>query len=277
MKEPSPEKKVNLRPDAGKEHLIAVVHAETKTGAAFKQSEVQAAETRNGPQPHNVEDPKKDDGEIIHHKVFYVKQNTEDGCVSSAEEINTEQELGAQFQCLLMEESIYPSLLKTRQTPSLEEFVSPAELRIQESTDPKWKHIQTPCAEKSGTPAEPPAAATECWDEYVAATADEMHGGESSTLIFASLLGNTQTHLKLSMEHDAQTGWHFPAGPGLTEEVHCPLLQFPTMSYYPPIQPTVPFESEDQNFVYKCYISTAVNLMEVNIHGLVCLSLSPAQ
>lgn len=251
MKEPSPEKEDNMRPDADKEQLIAVLHE-----AASKMSEVQPAvkeqeaETRNEPRQNNVKDPEQDDGEIIHREVFNVKQNAEDGCILPTEDINPEQELGAQLERLLMEdstrESAYP-VQKTIKTPSLEDSATPAELGIQETTGPIQEQIQTPRVEESTTPAKTTAEVTECWDEYVAATADEMHGGESSKLIFASLLSNTQTHLKLSGQHDTQSDWHFPAGPGLRKEVQCPLWPFPAMSYYPPIEPTVPFEGENQN------------------------------
>lgn len=245
MKELSPEKEDDMRPDADKEQLIAVLHYETKNEAASKISEVQPAvkekeaETRNEPQQDNVEDPEHDDGEIIHSEVFNVKQNAD-----------PEQELRAQLECLLMEdstrESAYP-VQKTIKTPSLEDSATPAELCIQETTGPIQEQIQTPRVEESTTPTKTTAEVTECWDEYVAATADEMHGGESSKLIFASLLSNTQTHLTLSRQHDTQSDWHFPTGPGLREEVQCPLWPFPEMSYYPPIEPTVPFEGEDQN------------------------------
>ncbi|KAK1893542.1 Protein angel like 1 [Dissostichus eleginoides] len=89
-------------------------------------------------------------------------------------------------------------------------------------------------------PAETPAEVTECWDEYLASAA--QRGESSSELIFSSLLSNTQLQLKVSGQHETQAGWHFPAGRGLLEELQCPLWQFPTASYYPPIDSTVGFE-----------------------------------
>ncbi|XP_030574613.1 protein angel homolog 1 [Archocentrus centrarchus] len=73
---------------------------------------------------------------------------------------------------------------------------------------------------------------TECWDEYLVPAVAEPHDeGINSKLVFFS-----------SEQHNAQTNWHFPVGPGLTEEVECPLLPFPSMSYYPPAEPVHPFE-----------------------------------
>ncbi|XP_044023821.1 protein angel homolog 1 isoform X2 [Siniperca chuatsi] len=222
MKEPSPEKEDDMRSDTDKEQLMAVLHEETKNDATSKISEVQAAvkekeaETRDGQQQDKVEENREI---TIHHEVFHMKQNAEDGSFFPTDDISPEQALGAQLQRLQMKDS------------------------TQETTYPVQEQIQIPSMEESMTLAKTTAEVTECWDEYVAPTAGEMHGGDcSSKLIFASFLSNTHTHLKLSRQHDTQTGWHFPAGPGLADEVLCPLWQFPEVSYYPPLEPTVPFE-----------------------------------
>ncbi|XP_070776757.1 protein angel homolog 1 [Enoplosus armatus] len=220
MKEPSPEKK-DVGPDTDKEQLMAVLHDEKKDEAASKMSEVQPAvkekeaDTRDG-QQDEVEAPKQGDGEITIHQVL--KQNTGDGSIFTAEDISPEQALWAQLEHLQTEDSA-------------------------QDTCPVQEQMQIPSVEESMTPAKSTAEVTERWDEFVVPTADEMHGEESSSkLMFSSLLSNTEAHLKLSGQHDTQTGWHFPAGPGLAEEVQCPLLQFPAVSYYPPEEPTVPFE-----------------------------------
>ncbi|XP_045919432.1 protein angel homolog 1 isoform X1 [Micropterus dolomieu] len=251
MKEPRPEKKDDTRPDTDNEQLTAVLHEETKNDAASEMSEVQPAgketkaKTRDGQQQDKVDAPKQEDGEMtIPHEVFVMKQNKEDGIIFPTEDISPEQALRAQLENMQMEDSTqettYPVQEKIMMS-SLEESLSPAEPSIQETTCPIQEQI--PCMEESMAPAKTTAEVTECWDEYVAPTAGEIHGGESSSeLIFASVLSNTQIHLKLSEQDDTQTGWHFPAGPGLAEEVQCPLWQFPAVSYYPPIEPTVPFE-----------------------------------
>ncbi|KAM9842084.1 protein angel homolog 1 [Aulostomus maculatus] len=61
-----------------------------------------------------------------------------------------------------------------------------------------------------------------------------------SEVVFASPLSNPL--LTFTEPHDTQPGWHFPAGPGLTGEVHVPLWDYPPVSYYPPVEPTGPFE-----------------------------------
>ncbi|XP_076603993.1 protein angel homolog 1 [Chaetodon auriga] len=220
MTEPSPEKEDDRRCDSDKEQLMAVLHGDRKNVAALKRSEVQPAvndneaEARSGPQQDKVDAQKQEEGEItVHHEV------------SRRKDINPEQELVAQLECLQTDE----------------DSVTPAERRIQDTTGPV--QIQIPSVEESVTAAKTTAAtAAECWDEYVLATANDMRGGESSHLVFASLLSHTHSHSTLSGKHDTQSGWHFPAGPGLAEEVHCPLWQFPPVSYYPPTEPTVPFE-----------------------------------
>ncbi|XP_047467490.1 protein angel homolog 1 isoform X2 [Mugil cephalus] len=90
--------------------------------------------------------------------------------------------------------------------PTLEESLS-TEDKIQEIACAVEKQIQIPNMEMSPTTPE----VTECWDEYPIATADETPDGAST--------------------------W-----PGLAQEVHCPPCNFPFMSYYPPVEPTVPFE-----------------------------------
>ncbi|XP_037603061.1 protein angel homolog 1 [Sebastes umbrosus] len=247
MKEPSPEKEDDTRPDTDKEQLTAVLHEETQNEDASKMSEVKSTETRNGQQQEKVEAPREEVGDMtIHHEVFHMKPNIEDGSIFPTEEdINLVQALGAQLECLQTEESTQETTSPAQEKikiPSVEESMTPAESSTQETIRPVQEQIKMPSVEE--TPAKTPAVVTECWDEYdVALTADEMHGGESSSkLVFSCLLPNTQTHLNLGGQHDTQTGWHFPAGPGLAEEVQCPLWQFPAQSYYPPVEPTVPFE-----------------------------------
>ncbi|XP_023272959.1 protein angel homolog 1 [Seriola lalandi dorsalis] len=248
MKEQSPEKEVDARIDTDKEQLVAVLREETEN-ETVKMSEMQ----------HNtVEVPKQEDVSVLHRK-----QNTEG--------ISPEQALEAQLKCLqtdesiqetacavleqiqmhTMEESVTPAEDSTQETTcsaeaqiqSLRKSVTPAEDSIQETTCLVQRQIQIPSVEESVTPSVTVDEITECWDEYLAPSAHERHGGEnSSKLVFTSLLSNNQTHLKFTGQHDTQTGWHFAAGPGLAEEVQCPLWQFPTVSYYPPTEPTVPFE-----------------------------------
>ncbi|XP_033497775.1 protein angel homolog 1 [Epinephelus lanceolatus] len=249
MKEPSQEKEDNTSPDTDKEQLMAVLCEEANSEAASKMSEVQSAvkekeaEIINGRQQDKVEAPEQDNGEITAHQdVLHVNENTEDGGISPAEDISPEAALGAQLECLQTEDNNQETTCPVQEIlkiPSLEEPATLAEPSIQETPHTAQEQTQIQSFEESVTPAQE----TECWDEYVAPAADELQSGESSSeLVFSSLLSNTQSHLNLSGQHDTQTGWHFPAGPGLAEEMQCPLWQFPSVSYYPAVEPMVPFE-----------------------------------
>ncbi|XP_068436564.1 protein angel homolog 1 isoform X2 [Clinocottus analis] len=225
MKEPSPETESDARPVADKQQCVAVLHEETKNGATSRMSELKStlikeeAETSNGLQQDRVEAPKQKVGEITIHEVLHMKQNTEDGIIFQTGDIGPENALGAQLECW------------------------PKEGRAQKTTSPVQEKIQMPSAEESTTPPKTASKVTECWDEYVTLAAEEIHGGESNTkLTFPCLPSNTQSCLKLSRQQDTQASWHFPVGPGLAEEVQCPLWQFPVASYYPPMEPNVPFE-----------------------------------
>ncbi|KAG8013656.1 Protein angel-like protein 1 [Nibea albiflora] len=227
MTDPSPEKE-----DLDKKQPMDTLREETKNSKMSEAVKESEAETGNGPQQEKLEAPEEED--IL--KV--TSQQTEDGNNFPI------QELTAQLECLQTEDGIQETthqVQKKVEIPSLEDSPTPAEPSTRETVCPV--ELQIPSMQESVVnPAHTTTAeVTECWDEYVAPAADVMHGGESSTR-FASLLSDTQIHLKLSGEHDAQTGWHFPAGPGLTEEVQCPLWQFPAASYYPPTEPLVPLE-----------------------------------
>lgn len=250
MKESSPEKEEDTGPDTDKEQLLAFLHEDTENEAASEMSKVQPAAKEKEADPNigpQEEGPKEEDADMTnHHEMLHTMQSTNDELNSPTEVINPERVLGAQLECLQMEDSAkvttYP-VLKNEGIPNLEDSVTPAETSVQETNGQVQEQIQMPSVKESRTPAKAPIELTECWDEYISISADGMHGAESSELPFTSLLSNSQIHLDLS--RDTQTGWHFPAGPGLTEEVLCPLWHFPAMSYYPPIEPAVPFEGED--------------------------------
>ncbi|KAK5857303.1 hypothetical protein PBY51_010558 [Eleginops maclovinus] len=214
MKEPSPEQEDDTW------RLMAVLHGTIKNEAGSKMSEGESAvkekeaETRNGQIQDAVEAPEQGGGEItVHYEVFNTKQNTEDGSLSPTEDPNQDQASGLHLACLLTEDI-------TQETPS-----------------PGQEKLNIPSLEKPM----PPAEVTECWDEYLDPVAVGKGGESSLELICSLLLSNTQPS-KVSRQHGTQAGWHFPAGPGLAEELQCPLWQFPAISYYPPVDSTVPFE-----------------------------------
>ncbi|XP_071354476.1 protein angel homolog 1 isoform X2 [Trachinotus anak] len=275
MKEQSLEKEVGARIDTDKEQLMAVLREETMN-ESIKMRVMQHDKVEVPKQEDiSMELHRKQNREFISPEQALGAQlkcqQTDDSIQGTAypvqEQIQihtlesvTPAEDGTQettfpaeveIQIQSLGESVTPAEGSTQETTcstevqmqSLGESLIPGEDNMQEITCLVHRQMQIPSMEESVTPPETVSKITECWDEYLAPTADEWHGGASSSkLVFTSLLSNTQTHLKFSGQHDTQTGWHFPAGPGLAEEVQCPLWEFPTVSYYPPIEPTVPFE-----------------------------------
>lgn len=282
MKEQSPVKEdCKDWPDTVKEQLMTVLQRETKFSQVQSAVNEGEAEMQEAQQQIKVEALKKEDAEI-ENDVFCTKQNIENGTDIATEDVSPKQALGAQFESLQTEDSIptitCPVQEKTQissikesvtlaengvqyttypvtpaeesvqytthpveeQIQSLEESVTPAEPSIQETTPSVQEQIQIPRAEDLVTDTETAAESAECWDEYLA----QNDGASNSELVFASLLANTQ-NIAYSRQHDTETGWHFPAGPGLADEVQCPLWQFPAVSYYPPAELTVPFEGEN--------------------------------
>uniref|UniRef100_A0A3Q0RET2 Angel homolog 1 n=1 Tax=Amphilophus citrinellus TaxID=61819 RepID=A0A3Q0RET2_AMPCI len=126
----------------------------------------------------------------------------------------------------------------TEEITPQEALETQAEDSIQETTchlqETKTAVEETECCDETAVEE------TECWDEYLVPAVAEPHDeGINSKFVFFS-----------SEQHNAQTNWHFPVGPGLTEEVECPLLPFPSMSYYPPAEPMHPFEGKDKGYVF---------------------------
>ncbi|XP_071375670.1 protein angel homolog 1 [Centroberyx affinis] len=226
MKEQAgPGKEADTRPDMDKQQLKAVLpHEETKNEPILKKSEVQGAveekeaEMSDGKQKDKVEAPKEEDQEItIQLEELHMKQNMEDGTIAPTEKISPAQDLCKQLQCLSVEDG------------------------IAETTCPMEGERYIPSMEESVTPDQAAASATESWDEYIIADTDEMLAGASGPkLDLVSLLSDP--HSEDSLVQSSQAGWHFPAGPGLADVVQCPLWQFPPVSYYNPLQPTLAFE-----------------------------------
>lgn len=257
MKEQSHEKEDDMKPGKDKEQLTAALQDELKTEGDSRMSEEQPVGTENELEARNIPD--------IVEAQRRDEQNTENICGFMTDDINP----GALVDRLLMvsrsPELAHP-VQKTIKTPSFEEAL-PTDLRIPESTGPIQEQIQMPCVEEE----------RECWDEYIVAT-DEMHGGESSKLIFTSSPSNAQDHLKLNRQHDAQPYWHFPAGPGLREEAKSTVWSFPQLSYYPLMEQTVPFEGKDLKcFTIVIFPQRGENSLLDHITALTCLCLFPFQ
>ena len=90
-----------------------------------------------------------------------------------------------------------------------------------------------------------PLPTLECWDEY---TENLLERTEASVLDLRSLLSDGAHQADKRPEEtepeESQTCWHISTGPGLASVAHCPLLKFPSMSYYPSFQNVQPLEGE---------------------------------
>lgn len=199
--------------DMDKEPLTAVLHKETDT--APKMSEMQCALKKG------VETRKQEDKDIA---VCY--KDTKGESTTSSDDVSPQQALTAQFILLHTEDSIQEvtcPVQKQTKTETLE--VSALKAEETSRTYFPVEQLQLSNLDESQSPFKTRREVTECWDEYVLPTGD---------LIFDASCE----------QHDAQVGWHFPAGPGLAQEVQCPFWQLPAGSYYPTLGPTVPFEGK---------------------------------
>lgn len=199
--------------DMDKEPLTAVLHKDTKIDTAPKMSEMQSA------LKEEVETRKQKDKDIA----VYCK-DTQDENATSSDDISPQQALTTQFMLLHTEDSIREVTCPVQEQTKTETLEASV-LKAEESKHTYFsvEQFQLSNLDESQSPVETRHDITECWDEYLHPTED-----------FASDAACEQ--------HDAQIGWHFPAGPGLAQEVQCPFWQFPAGSYYPPLEPTVPFE-----------------------------------
>ncbi|XP_068195808.1 protein angel homolog 1 isoform X2 [Antennarius striatus] len=240
MNEPGMVNEGNIMPLAENERLMVVQHEEVEDKAALGMREVQPAVkereavTISGNKQER-EGPKQRDGEIVQPDVFHLKLNFNDECVFSSEDTNPEVELIAKSKCLQINsnaDSTYYAVQKKIKMPNTQDPIIIDEPSTQRTTFVGQEPIQTPTVEESVMSAGATSEVIEFWDEY-----DQMHGGSSAKMTTASHVSNKEGH-------DAQTSWHFPAGAGLANEVQYPLWQFPTMSYYPQINPTAHMEVE---------------------------------
>ena len=102
---------------------------------------------------------------------------------------------------------------------------------------PVEPHLPAGLEQPEVSEVQAPFPMRECWDEYTESTLERT---EASVLDLRSLLSDVQTQESLG----PQTCWHISTGPGLATMAHCPLLKFPSMSYYPQSQHLQPLEGE---------------------------------
>lgn len=277
MKEQSPINEDCTRPDTDKEQLMAVLKFSQVQSAVEKgEAAMQEAQQQLKMEALYEKDAEGD------HDVPCEKQNI-DGTDIETEDISPVQVLEAQFESLQTEDSIQVITCPVQENTELPSTkngvqyttypVTPAEESVQYTTCSVEEQIQIQSLEESVTPAEPniqettpsvqeqipredlvtdTETAAECWDEYLFLN----NGAHNSELLSAPLLANTP-NIDCSEQEDTKTGWHFPAGPGLADEVQCPLWQFPAVSYYPPAEQAMPFEGET---LYCCFSNLVILL-----------------
>ncbi|XP_030212631.1 protein angel homolog 1 [Gadus morhua] len=155
----------------------------------------------------------------LHHQVFDLNLNEVKPAQTSS---------SAQHPDALMEDTSTRVITEGRTAPV--ESLTPAGLE-----EPEVPEVQAPFPIR------------ECWDEY---TENMLDRTEKCVLDLRSLLSDVQNHSADERQEETepeeswgpQTCWHIPTGPGLADVAHCPLLEFPSMSYYPPCQHTQPLE-----------------------------------
>lgn len=180
------------------------------------------AEGRNDDQQDHVKDPRQNKGELIDQNMSSIASQ-EDGCFSSAGSINTEQELRLLVRYLQTDEGT-----GEESTVTVQKTTASFGVKMQEQVN------VPPVVE--ATLGDSRAEETVCWDEQVVVPdAEETAVGERSE--------------PTDQWNNNQVNWHFSAGPGLMEEVSCPLWPLPPMSYYPVLDPRGPLEGADQNIV----------------------------
>lgn len=275
MREPSAEREVDARMNVDKEQQVAVLCEDDADTETLKMSEMQHDEL-DVPKPQDVptEKQREQNTEVVspEEEAFgeqFKCLQTDDGIQSEQKQTTSAEESTQATTCsaekeVQMQSSgdlVTQAAGSTQETTcsadvpihSSKESVSPAEHGVQESTSCLERETQIPSVEESVTPSQSVDQANECWDEYLAPSAGEgQGGGNGSELVFTSPLSNTKSQLQLT---ELQTSWHFPTGPGLAEEVECPWFQLPTMSYYPPPEPTESIEGGSQSFIPNCRLT----------------------
>ncbi|KAF7670227.1 hypothetical protein LDENG_00043500 [Lucifuga dentata] len=221
MVEQNPGMEDNSVPDISKEQLMAALPEEAKNDGHFEKSEMQRAEP----------EPEMNDGK---QQGTTLKQEN--------------QQITAHFEELQVKQDVEETVIFSTESIGPQEIWSYREQKPTEDSKPESacqleEQIERPHLEESDSVAETTAKEFECWDEYIIPSTDtNAAGARSPMLVVASCLSDSGTLCKDSSLQHAQTGWHFPAGPGLADEVQCPLWQFPSMSYYPPLEQTTSFE-----------------------------------
>lgn len=170
----------------------------------------------------NDESARQNKEERVDKNMSSMENKRDGGYVFPAGGINTEQELGLLLKYLQMDGGTREESTITVHRTSLAE-------RIQEQVHvPRGVEETLDGAEHDKTV---------CWDEQIAVPdAKETPLGEMSSYPPFKSQGQ---------RNDVQVNWHFPTGPGLMDEVPCPLWPPPLMSYYPVLETRGPIKGAD--------------------------------
>uniref|UniRef100_A0A3P9HAB5 Angel homolog 1 (Drosophila) n=1 Tax=Oryzias latipes TaxID=8090 RepID=A0A3P9HAB5_ORYLA len=164
------------------------------------------------------------------------KQDSEDGCSSTVDGAGLEAE---QLKSLQTQSHVQEEKLTTVEQIQIQTSQSPA--GSSEHSCSADGQLHTSSKKNLQTLAETVSEISECWDEYTLLSGEERYNTASAPqLTQSSLPSGTQAHLQRVEEE--QTCWHFPHGPGLTQEIQCKPWEFPALSYYLPVEPAEQLE-----------------------------------
>uniref|UniRef100_A0A8C7YCQ9 Endonuclease/exonuclease/phosphatase domain-containing protein n=1 Tax=Oryzias sinensis TaxID=183150 RepID=A0A8C7YCQ9_9TELE len=165
------------------------------------------------------------------------KQDSEDGCSSTVDGAGLEAE---QLKSLQTQSHVQEEKLTTVEQIQIQTSQSPA--GSSEHSCSAEGQLHTSSKKNLQTLAETVSEISECWDEYTLLSGEETYNPASARqLTLSSLPSGTQAHLQ-HVEHEEQTCWHFPHGPGLTQEIQSKPWEFPALSYYLPVEPAEQLE-----------------------------------
>ncbi|KAM9707511.1 protein angel homolog 1 isoform 1-T1 [Menidia menidia] len=250
----------NKRPDMYNNPQTEVLHTDSKNYGASRVSNGHSA------QREEAGDSKQEDLKMsVHPNTLHLKADMEDDELSTADDTSQELVLLAHIQGMRVEDSMRET------TRSVEEQLQTYVESVPPLQEEKIQHSNM-----------------EVWDEYLLSTAAVASGGlDSSKLGFSPLPSKTETHVRLSEQQNEQSGWHFPVGPGLADEMQCPRWNFPAASYYPELEvpfevmwrvwenldateepsPTpIPLKEASMDFTVMSYNILAQDLLEINQH-----------
>ncbi|XP_055013549.1 protein angel homolog 1 [Boleophthalmus pectinirostris] len=194
---------------------------------------------------HEVKHPEQEDTEAAPA----CEQNSNEGCFSPAptpedavrttpeDAVRTTPEEAEEAVCECLDQLQTEDYRETwppqPETPCLKELLAASE---DHKLEVQFVHG------RAVSPPVPPAGGSECWDEYIIAidASSKNTGGNHSNVCLVP--PDCSTDMSFPAQQPTQSGYHFAVGPGLTNEVQCPLWQYPTLSYYPTMEQTLPFE-----------------------------------